>query len=136
MKNYNKLIKQAQSRYKFLKGITIDIDEGYGIEGATKYNDFQKSINLDLKALRAVFNTKRFVRRLGHHKTFDNFVLVILLHEIAHALQYQTFPVHKLEASVGGIIQGDAESHDECWVEIAADKWARKELKRWILCTK
>lgn len=121
---------RLHKRYAFLKDVQFDVVEGYGIEGATGYQPASSSIYIDLEALRKVYNTPRFVRRLGRHKTFESFVLAVLLHEIAHARQYQTTPEHLLKAAVNEISPFDAGSHDESWVEQEADKWSRQEFRK------
>lgn len=119
---------RLRKRYAFLKDVTFDICEGYEIAGATGYRQGSSSIYVDLEALKKVYNTPRFVRRLGRHKTFESFVLVILLHEIFHARQHQTIPDHLFNAALNEITPGDKVSHDESWVEQEADKWARQEF--------
>jgi len=129
-RTFVKIEKQLRKRYSFLADVSIDVNEGYGIAGATRYHPASQSINIDLNALRECYNTKRFVKRLGKHKTFEDFVLVILLHEICHAKQHQTIPEHRLNAALNQIGPFDVASHDESWVEKEADKWARREFSK------
>ena len=130
-RKFEKIETQLRKLYSFLEGVSIDITEGYGLDVATCYRPASQSINLDLKSLRKAHGTERYVRRFGSQKTFEEFVLVILLHEICHAKQHHTVPTHRLIASLNQIQPGDVESHDESWVEQEADEWARVELRKW-----
>lgn len=130
-RKFEKIVVKLRKRYSFLEGVTFDICEGYGIVGATGYQPPSSSIYVDLVALRKVYNTPRFNRRLGRHKTFEDFVLAVLLHEIVHARQHQTIPEHLFQSALNEISPFDAGSHDESWVEKEADKWARQELRKW-----
>ena len=129
-KRFETIGKQLRKRYAFLKDVTFDICEGYGVVGATGYQPASESICVDLEALRKVYNTPRFTHRLGKHSTFESFVLIVLLHEIAHARQHQTIPEHRFTAALNEISPFDAGSHDESWVEQEADKWARQEFRK------
>ncbi len=129
-RKFEKIVTQLRKRYSFLADVEIDVCEGYGTVGATGYRPASQSINIDLEALRKCYNTSRFNRRLGKHKTFDDFVLVTLLHEICHAKQHQTVAEHRFVASLNQIEAFDAESHDESWIEQEADKWARREFSK------
>jgi len=126
-KKFERLANKLRKRYPFLENVAIDVVEGIG---KTKYDDFQKSILVCIDSIRAEYKTPRFVRRLGKQTSFEDFLLVILLHEIAHVQQYQTVPEHTLKAAVLEIVPGDVESHDESWVEQEADKWARREFRK------
>lgn len=130
-RKFEKIETQLRKRYSFLEGVAIDVTEGYGLAIATCYSPANRSINIDLKSLRKAHRTERYVRRFGTQKTFADFVLVILLHEICHAKQHHTIPDHKLIVSLNQIQTGDVASHDESWVEQEADKWARVELRKW-----
>lgn len=130
-RKFEKIVEQLHKRYSFLEGVSIDVNEGYGLDVATCYRLESQSINIDLKALRKSHQTERYVLRFGAQKTFADFVLVILLHEICHAKQFQTISEHRLLASIREIQPYDEASHDECWVEQEADTWARQELRKW-----
>lgn len=129
-RTFEKIVEQLHRRYSFLSEVFIDVTEGYGLPTATCYYPGSSSINIDLQALKKCYNTNRYVRRFGKQKTFKQFVLAILLHEICHANQHQTIPEHRLIASLNQIQPHDAASHDESWVEKEADEWAIKELRK------
>lgn len=126
-RKFEKIETQLRKRYSFLADVSIDVVEGIG---KTKYDDFQKSILVCIDSIRQQYKTPRFVRRFGVQTSFEKFLLVILLHEIAHVQQYQTVSDHILKSAVLEIVPGDVESHDESWVEQEADKWAVKELRK------
>jgi len=129
-KKFEKIVKRLYRVYPFLEGVSIDVCEGYGLEKATTHNPRQNSILLDLLALKKIFKTPRFEKRLGKVKTFDEFVLLILLHEIAHVEQFQTIPDHRINAAIRESDYDTAQGHDECWVEQEADTWARKAFRK------
>ncbi len=130
-KEFETIVKRLQKHYSFLEGVPIDVAEGYGLKRVTAYDPNQNSIYLDLKALKKVYNTPRFVRRLGRVKSFREFVLLVLLHEIAHVQQFQTIPDHRLSAAAGELNYETDQGHDECWLEKEADEWARREFRKW-----
>lgn len=129
-KKFERVVEKIHNRYSFLEGVEIDVSEGYGLKGATKYDPKQNSISIDLKEIRTFYNTPRFVKRLGKVRTFGGLVLLVLLHEIAHVQQFQTIPDHRLNAAIGESDYDTISGHDECWVEKEADKWARRERKK------
>lgn len=129
-RKFEKIVSQLRKRYAFLDDIGIDVCEGYGLEGATSHNPRQNAINIDLKALYKVYNTSRFVKRLGRVQTFESFVLLVLLHEIAHVLQFQTISTHRWNDTLRETDYDTASGHDECWLEKEADKWARREFRK------
>jgi len=129
-RKFETIVKRLRKRYSFLSDYSIDVCEGYGLGIATTFNPRQRSINIDLLALRKLYNTPRFVKRLGKRSTFEQFVLVVLLHEIAHVKQFETIAPYKLNTSINQIEPLDAASHDESWVEQEADKWARREFRK------
>ena len=129
-REFEKIVPQLRKRYSFLEGVAIDVCEGYGLKGTTAHNPGQNAINIDLKALYKVYNTPRFVKRLGRVQTFESFVFLVLLHEIAHVLQFQTIPEHRLSATLREADYNTISGHDECWLEKEADKWARREFRK------
>ena len=123
------LIREAKKRYPFLVATEIDIAAGYGIHGATGYKHASNSIYLDLKELREAYGTSRYLGRFGNIKTFEDFVLAVLLHEIAHVQQFQNGDPHELAVEYRTVFE--AGTHDENLLEVVADQWARQEFKKW-----
>lgn len=138
MTKYERLIKKAKSRYAFLRDTFIEFDTdtpAYGLsptqyqpswEGLTK-----GSITVCLAGLKDKYENEsaRYSRRLGKLGTFDHFVFLVFLHEIAHVWQRQQYKDQRFNEAYRTVL--DQETHDECWLEIEADTWAKKEAKRW-----
>ena len=130
-RKFEKIVVQLHKRYSFLADVEIDVCEGYGIAGATAHSPFQNgAILLDLLALKKVFKTPRFEKRLGKVKTFNEFVLLVLLHEIAHVHQRLTILDDRINVTLRKSGYSTKRGHDECWVEQEADKWARREFSK------
>ncbi len=129
-RKFEKIVVQLRKRYPFIADVEIDVNEGYGISGATGYRSGSNSIAVDLKSLKKNYGTKRFDRRFGKCDTFDEFTLLVLLHEIHHVKQFQTIAPHRLTDALIQIDPFDKQSHDESWIEKEADKWARQQIKK------
>lgn len=128
--SYLRLVKKLIKRYPFLNSVTIDVDEGYGLTGATCYRNESNSIYVDVAGLRKVFKTARYVRRWGGVPKFQDFILATLLHEIRHVWQHQNLSEQDIKSAILDIAPGDDESHDASPLEIDADRWAKRELKK------
>lgn len=129
--NFESIIDKLRKLYPFLKGIDIDITDGYNIDGATAYRYKEKSIYVDLANLQKWYGSKRYTDRLGKCSTFREFVIRVLLHEIAHVRQFSIRPQEELIPVFLKIQGGDIESHDSCPLEIEADRWAISEFTKY-----
>jgi hypothetical protein len=131
------LIREAKKRYPFLKDTFIEIDQespAYGT-GNTAYTppalEGGGSITIVVAELRDKFahERARFERRFGKFRTFEQFVLLTFLHEIAHARQFSEGNHRALHIAYRTVV--DTKTHDKNVVEVAADEWARQESKKW-----
>ena len=131
------LIREAKKRYPFLKDTFIEIDQespAYGVfDTGYKPPVFETggSITITLAELKDKYTheRRRFTKRFGQFRTFEQFLLLVLLHEIAHAKQYYEHDRRELDVVYRTV--EDRKTHDENPLEVAADKWSRAEFKKW-----
>jgi hypothetical protein len=127
-KELKALIKKIKTSYPFLEGITIDVVD----YGTTHFDAAQNSIILSTDHAKDLFETPRFTKRLGKIKSLYDFTVTILLHEIYHVHQNNNVEPEKLKKALLKIQDGDEKSHDKSWIERDADRWAKKEAKKWL----
>lgn len=136
MNKYDKLIKRAKTRYSFLRETFIEVDDESIFPGLGANTQYQPSwegltkgsITIVASQVKWEQTTARYHKRLGPYKTYDQFFLLILLHEIAHVWQRQQYGDKQFNEAYRTVL--DSQTHDENWLEVEADKWARAEFKR------
>ena len=124
---FNKFLKRLYKAYPYLNDTRLEYANAWGI---TQFSPQESSIVFYLEALRPLQNSSRFIKRFGKSKSFNDFLIKTILHEVCHVHQYlydyKKFCVgsHEIDITI---------EHDRHPLEIAADQFARKEFKRWHL---
>lgn len=123
----NKTIKKIKAKYKFLKGVKIEIVHSHG---NTAYKPLQQSIVIYTEHIRFFYKYHSFLKRFGKC-SFNDAVTLTLLHEIGHVKQHHEYGFDVIHREQRTIL--DSEDHDNNWTEKEADSFARREAKNWGL---